>query len=182
MRILKKFPCRSGGNCRRHRQKQKNRNLVPGRGSHRPEEQDHAPLGQTRNATSAPHDQRTRSAYIFGAICPKHGKAAALVMPWCDTHAMTQHLAEIARHVAEDAHAILIMDQAGWHMSKNLVVPENITILPLPPKSPELNPVENLWHFMRDNWLSNRVFKSYDDIVAHCKPMRFNPAAPANDP
>ena len=89
-------------------------------------------------------------------------------MPWCDTYAMTQHLAEIARHVDADAHAILIMDQAGWHMSNNLVVPENITILPLPPKSPELNPVENLWHFMRDNWLSNRVFKSYDDIVDHC--------------
>jgi DDE superfamily endonuclease len=63
-------------------------------------------------------------------------------MPWCDTHAMTQHLAEIAGHVDEDAHAVLIMDQAGWHMSNNLVVPENITILPLPPKSPELNPVE----------------------------------------
>ena len=53
---------------------------------------------------------------------------------------MTQHLAEIARHVDEDAHAILIMDQADWHMSNQLVVPENITILPLPPKSPELNP------------------------------------------
>ncbi|BCH61986.1 hypothetical protein RvVAR0630_pl01280 (plasmid) [Agrobacterium vitis] len=68
-----------------------------------------------------------------------------------DTHAMTQHLTEIARHVGEDAQAVLIMDQAGWHMSNNLVVPENITILPLPPKSPELNPVENLWHFMREN-------------------------------
>ena len=78
---------------------------------------------------------------------------------------MTQHLAEISRHVDEKAHAILIMDQAGWHMSNNLVVPENITILPLPPKSPELNPVENLWQFMRQNWLSNRVFKSYEDIV-----------------
>ncbi|MHC2543321.1 hypothetical protein ACVINY_004033 [Sinorhizobium meliloti] len=52
---------------------------------------------------------------------------------------MTQHLAEIARHVADDADAILIMDQAGWHVSNNLVVPENITILPLSPKSPELN-------------------------------------------
>jgi transposase len=140
--------------------------------------EDEARIGQKNKITrrwarrgtrpSAPHDQRTRSAYIFGAICPKLGKAAALVMPWCDTHAMTQHLAEIARHVDEDAHAILIMDQAGWHMSNHLVVPENITILPLPPKSPELNPVENLWHFMRENWLSNRVFKSYDDIVDHC--------------
>ncbi|PDT42081.1 IS630 family transposase [Sinorhizobium fredii] len=140
--------------------------------------QDEARVGQKNKITrrwarrgtrpSAPHDQRTRSAYIFGAICPKLGKAAALIMPWCDTYAMTQHLAEISRHVAKDAHAVLIVDQAGWHMSNNLIVPENITILPLPPKSPELNPVENLWRFMRENWLSNRVFKSYDDIVAHC--------------
>ncbi|WP_337271242.1 IS630 family transposase [Oryzifoliimicrobium ureilyticus] len=139
--------------------------------------QDEARIGQKNKITrrwakrgsrpSAPHDQRTRSAYIFGAICPKLGKAAALIMPWCDTHAMTQHLAEISRHVADDAHAILIMDQAGWHMSNNLAIPPNISILPLPPKSPELNPVENLWHFMRENWLSNRIFKSYDDIVAH---------------
>ncbi|BCH12891.1 hypothetical protein MesoLj131c_71490 (plasmid) [Mesorhizobium sp. 131-3-5] len=89
-------------------------------------------------------------------------------MPWCDTYAMTQHLAEKSRHVADDAHAILIMDQAGWHMSNNLVVPTNITILPLPPKSPELSPAENLWLVMRENWLSNRIVKSYDDIVAHC--------------
>jgi transposase len=140
--------------------------------------EDEARVGQKNKITrrwakrgtrpSTPHDQRTRSAYIFGAICPKLGKAAALVMPWCDTHAMTQHLAEIARHIDDGSHAILIMDQAGWHMSNNLVVPRNITILPLPPKSPELNPVENLWQFMRDNWLSNRVFKSYDDIVDHC--------------
>jgi transposase len=58
--------------------------------------------------------------------------------------------------------------QAGWHVSKRLSIPDNITLLPLPPKSPELNPVENIWQFMRDNWLSNRVFKSYDDILDHC--------------
>ena len=89
-------------------------------------------------------------------------------MPFCDTPAMQQHLMEISATVAADAHAILILDQAGWHLARALVVPTNITILPLPPRSPELNPVENLWQFMRDNWLSNRVFKGYDDIVAHC--------------
>ena len=86
-------------------------------------------------------------------------------MPWCDTYAMTQHLAEISRHVADDAHAILIMDQAGWHMSNNLVIPGNISILPLPPKSPELNPVENIWQYLRANWLSNRVFENYHGII-----------------
>ena len=60
------------------------------------------------------------------------------------------------------------MDQAGWHLSAELFIPDNITIIPLPPKCPELNPVENIWQYMRDNWLSNRIFKSYDDIVDHC--------------
>ncbi len=63
---------------------------------------------------------------------------------------------------------MVIVDQAGWHMSGKLVVPDNITLLPLPPRSLELNPVENVWKYIRDNWLSNRAFKSYDDIVALC--------------
>ena len=63
---------------------------------------------------------------------------------------------------------MLILDQAGWHISAGLVIPANITLLPLPAKCPELNPVENVWQFMRDNWLSNRIFKSYDDILDHC--------------
>ena len=81
---------------------------------------------------------------------------------------MNLHLREISLNVVPQAHAILILDQAGWHLSKALEVPDNITILPLPPKSPELNPVENVWQFIRDNWLSNRVFSSYDDILDHC--------------
>jgi len=81
---------------------------------------------------------------------------------------MNLHLAEIAKTVAPGSHAVLLVDQAGWHLSARLVVPINITIIPLPPKCPELNPVENLWQYMRENWLSNRVFKSYDDIVDHC--------------
>ena len=66
------------------------------------------------------------------------------------------------------AHAVLIVDQAGWHLTPKLAIPDNITVLALPPRSPELNPVENVWQFMRDNWLSNRIFKSYEDIVALC--------------
>jgi transposase len=116
----------------------------------------------------APHDQRTASAYIFGAICPAEGKSAGLVLPSCNTQAMALHLEEIATAVAPGAHAILVLDQAGWHVSKTLPVPPNITLVPLPAKSPELNPVENIWQFMRDNWLSNRVFRSYEDILDHC--------------
>ena len=81
---------------------------------------------------------------------------------------MNLHLAEIAKNVAPGAHALLLVDQAGWHVTDKLAVPANITIKPLPPKCPELNPTENVWQFIRDNWLSNRVFKSYDDIVDHC--------------
>lgn len=81
---------------------------------------------------------------------------------------MNLHLIESAGEIATGAHAVLRVDQAGGHMSKNLKVPVNITIVPLPPKCPELNPVENIWQFMRDNWLSNRIFTSYDNIVDHC--------------
>ena len=81
---------------------------------------------------------------------------------------MTLHLAEIARAVAPGAHAVVLLDQAGWHLSAKLEVPDNITLMPLPAKAPELNPVENIWQYARDNWLSNRVFESYDDILDHC--------------
>ena len=117
---------------------------------------------------SAPKDQRTKSAYIFGAICPEHGKGAGLVLPFCNTETMALHLAEIPLAVAPGAHAVVLMDQAGWHTTGKLDVPGNISIIALPAKCPELNPVENIWQLMRDNWLSNRIFKSYDDIVDHC--------------
>ena len=78
---------------------------------------------------------------------------------------MTLHLEEISGAVAPDAHAVLVMDQAGWHTSDKLDVPANITILTLPSRSPELNPVENIWQYLRQNWLSNRVFEDYDAII-----------------
>jgi transposase len=117
---------------------------------------------------SAPKDQRTASAYIFGAICPDQGKGAGLVLPRCTTEAMVLQLAEISQAVAPGAHAIVLLDRAGWHQSRRLVVPANITLVPLPAKAPELNPVENLWQFLRDNWLSNRIFTSYEAILDHC--------------
>ena len=117
---------------------------------------------------SAPHDQRTASTYIFGAICPSEGKAAGLILPWCNIAAMELFLVEMSKGVAPGRHAVLLLDQAGWHISKRLAVPRNITIMALPAKCPELNPQENVWQFMRDNWLSNRVFTSYDNIVDHC--------------
>ena len=139
---------------------------------------DEARIGQKNKITrrwarrgtrpSAPSDQRTASTYIFGAICPSDGKGAALVLPRCDTEAMNLHLAEIATEIAPGKHAVLLLDQAGWHLSNRLVVPATITLMSLPPKCPELNPVENVWQFIRENWLSNRVFPSYDNLLDHC--------------
>ena len=81
---------------------------------------------------------------------------------------MNLHLAEIARAVAPGAHAVLVLDGAGWHGSRDLVVPDNITLLPLPPYAPELNPVENIWQFLRANKLAITVFDSYAEIVDKC--------------
>ncbi len=112
-----------------------------------------------------PADQRYQSAYLFGAVCPERGTGAALMMPYADTRAMQAHLYEISREVATDAHAVIIMDRAAWHTTGALDVPQNLSLLFIPPKSPELNPVENIWQYMRQNWLSNRVFNDYDAII-----------------
>ena len=102
---------------------------------------------------------------VLGAICPARGKGAAVASPWVNTDAMQAHVDEIARNVASGAHAVLVMDRAAWHSTSKLVMSDNITPIMLPSRSPELNPVENIWQYMRANWLSNRVFESYDAII-----------------
>ena len=102
----------------------------------------------------APRDTRYTWAYLFGAVCPARATTAALVMPRADTSAMNAHLAEIAKTVAPGAHAVLVMDGAGWHGSSALRIPDNITIVTLPPYAPELNPVENIWAYLRANRLA----------------------------
>ena len=111
---------------------------------------------------SAPRDLRTASTYIFGAICPAQGKAVGLILPWCNTEAMNLQLAAISAKVAPGRHAALLLDQAAWHTTPQLTVPANISIVPLPAKCPELNAQENVWQFLRENWLSNRIFTCYD--------------------
>ena len=98
----------------------------------------------------------------------KEGKGVGLVLPVCNSEAVNLRLAEIAKDVAPGRHAVLLVDQAGWHASAKLEVPSNITLMPLPAKRPELNPAEKVWEFTRDNWLSNRIFLSYDDLRDHC--------------
>ena len=89
-------------------------------------------------------------------------------MPFADTQAMNEHLAEIAKTVVPGAHAVIVLDGAGWHGSKALCTPDNITLLPLPPYAPELNPIENVWAYLRANKLAISIFDSYDHIVEKC--------------
>jgi transposase len=94
---------------------------------------------------------------------------AALVLPEANAEAMNLHLAEISRHVTPGAHAVVLLDGAGWHqLGGQLQVPRNLSLVHLPPYSPELNPVENIWQFLRQNFLSNRVYDGYEAIVDAC--------------
>jgi hypothetical protein len=137
--------------------------------------QDEARIGQQGTLTRiwarrgtrprAPRDQRYKWAYLFGAVCPERGTGAALVLPYANAYAMTLHLEEIGHCVTPGAHAIVLLDGAGYHIAKDLVVPANISLLPIPPYSPELNPQENIWQYLRQNKLSNIVSKDYDTIV-----------------
>ena len=102
-------------------------------------------------------------------MCPARGIGAALVLPCVNAEAMNLHLAEISSQVTPGAHAVLTLDGAGWHQTGGkLRVPDNISLLPLPPYSPELNPVENVWQFLRQNYLANRVHETYEAIVDAC--------------
>jgi transposase len=91
-------------------------------------------------------------------------------MPAANSEAMNEHLAEISTQVSPGAHAVVVCDSAGWHQrGQRLRVPPNITLLPLPAYSPELNPMENVWDYLRGNKLSSRVWNSYDAIVVACR-------------
>ena len=113
-------------------------------------------------------DTRYQWAYLFGAVCPDRGVGAGLVMPYANTEAMNRHLEEIGKAVTQGAHAMLVLDGAGWHDSQDLAMPENITPIILPPYSPELNSAENLWEYLRKNKLANRLYETYEDIVEAC--------------
>jgi hypothetical protein len=140
--------------------------------------QDEARVGQQGTLTRiwarrgsrprAPRDRRYAWAYLFGAVCPERAIGAGLVLPYANTEAMGLHLAEIGRHVASGAHGVVVLDGAGWRGAGNLVVPANLTLLPLPRYSPELNPVENVWEYLRQNQLGLRVWPDYAAIVETC--------------
>ena len=104
--------------------------------------------------------------YVFGAVNPQTGDSVALLAPTVNTQVMNIHLRMIAEQVGPRVHVVLVLDQAGWHVAQDLQLPANITLLPLPPYSPELNPVERLWTWLKAHHLSNRVYVDYDDLLA----------------
>lgn len=116
-----------------------------------------------------PKDQRYENAYLFGAVCPARDTGIALIMPHADTEAMQMHIDAISRAVAPGAHALVILDQAGWHTTSKLELPDNLSLVPLPPACPELNAAENIWQYLRQTYLSNRVFPAYTTILDACQ-------------
>jgi transposase len=108
--------------------------------------------------------QGYKNFYVYSSVCPKSGEKFSLYLPEVNTKMMNIYLKELSRYFSGEK-LILIMDRAGWHKSKDLKVPENIKIEYLPPYSPELNPVERLWKWLKENTIHNRIFEKLEDIM-----------------
>ena len=113
-------------------------------------------------------DKRFASASIFAAVRPATGEDFALFLPRVSTSAMNRFLADFAGIVPDDTHAVMVLDGAGWHGAKALRVPGNVTLVPLPPYSPDLNPVERVWLYLRERYLSHRLLADYGAVVDAC--------------
>ena len=110
-----------------------------------------------------------RSVYLFGAVCPARDLGCALILPRCDAAAMELFLAGLGDHVAPGAHAVLVLDGAGWHTAKDLRWPATISPLPLPAYSPELHPQERVWAFVRQHYLALRRFRDHTALLDACQ-------------
>ena len=136
--------------------------------------QDEARFGQKGTITRvwAPKGSRPRavrqirytSLYVLVAVCVSTGVASALIMPELNAGVLHVFLEQMSRELPAGVHAVLIWDGAGYHTSGDLAVPSNISLILLPPYSPELNPVENLWHYLRAHHWSNRPYQDYDEL------------------
>jgi transposase len=136
---------------------------------------DEARLGQQGTTTRvwAPRGSRPTAVkqtkyewlYLFAAVECATGASVALQSPLANAQVMNVFLEMLSAELGGPEHAVLIMDGAGWHKAKTLVVPRNITILYLPPYSPELNPVERLWAYLRSHYLANRAYRDYQHLL-----------------
>ncbi len=102
--------------------------------------------------------------WVLGTVCPDTGRAEGLLSPRLNTAVVNVFLHEFSQRLASNEHAVMIWDGAGFHRSKQLRVPENISLVQLPPYSPELNPIENLWHYLKSHYWSNRAYADYDAL------------------
>ena len=121
--------------------------------------------GLTGSRPTAVRQTEYEWVYLFGAVNPQTGESSALLAPTVNTAYMNHHLRFIREQAGADVHVLLVLDRAGWHVAKALEVPANMTLLYLPPYSPELNPVERLWAYLRSHYLSNRAYRDYDDLL-----------------
>ena len=103
-------------------------------------------------------------------VCPSTGQTVGLLSPYVDGKVMSIFLQQFSQQLPADVQAVLVWDQAGFHKSKELCVPENVTIIELPAYSPELNPVETLWEYLRGHHWPNRAYKDYEHLrLAACQ-------------
>jgi transposase len=138
--------------------------------------EDECRFGQQGTATSVWARRGTRPTairqteyeylWVLGTVCPATGKAEGLLSPRLNTAVVQVFLEQFSASLFADEHAVLIWDGAGFHTSKRLRVPQNITLLQLPAYSPELNPIENLWHYLKSHFWSNRAYAGYDELEA----------------
>ena len=136
---------------------------------------DEARVGQKGRVTRVWYERGVRprgvrdlgfaSAYLFGAVCPERDVGVALVLPAASTAAMNLLLTELAQALPAGTHAVVVLDRAGYHTARGLAAPANLTLAPLPPYSPELNPIEKVWQFLRDRHLSHRLFRDVAAVV-----------------
>jgi transposase len=120
---------------------------------------------RTNSRPAAVRQTRYEWVYLYAAIEPSTGESVPLLAPNVNTGTFNVFLRMLSKELGPLDHAVLIMDQAGWHKSKGVKMPENVTALLLPPYSPELNPVENLWHYLRSHYLANRAYRDYDHLL-----------------
>ncbi|HAS6331037.1 TPA: IS630 family transposase [Vibrio vulnificus] len=138
--------------------------------------QDEARFGQQNTTTrlwaergSRPRvvkQQQFEYAYLFGSVCPARGIGEAMVVPWVNKNIMVEHLKQLSAVTEKGRHAVVIMDGAGWHTNDIAEPFDNVSIIKLPPYSPELNPIEQVWSWLRQHSLANQSFADYDYIVS----------------
>lgn len=137
--------------------------------------QDETRFGQKTRLTSVWAEKGSRplitkglgfqNCYLFGSVNPETGDHRGFIANCCTTAVMNIHLTDLSESVSNDSHIVLICDQAGWHHSKNLVIPNNISFCFLPAYSPELNPIERLWLWLKERYLSNQTFANLEEII-----------------